>query len=123
MIVLSENKTPLISLTPVYDWFKNKGYRFDKEHILIEGVPVQFIPAYNELVEEAVKNSLEKQFGNSTVKVISPEYLISIMVDTFRQKDKERIIRFREQAEINYKLLNKILLKFDLLDKYKSLLN
>ena len=46
---------PLPSLAPLYAYLKAKGRRPDKEHVLIGGVPVQFLPAYNPLVEEAVK--------------------------------------------------------------------
>ncbi|MDQ3021596.1 MAG: hypothetical protein M3R36_13660 [Bacteroidota bacterium] len=123
MIVLKEESDSLISLSPIYDWFGKKGFKFDKEHIIIEGVPVQFIPVYNELVNEAISNSLEKKFANTLIKVIGPEYLIAIMVQTFRQKDKERIIRFIEESEINNELINEILKKYNLSDKYKSINN
>jgi hypothetical protein len=43
------------------------------------------------------------------------------MLDTFRQKDKERILRFIEEAEINFDKLSEILTRFNLSGKYKSL--
>ena len=79
MIVLKEESDSLISLSTIYDWFRKKGFQFDKEHILIEGIPVQFIPAYSNLVEEALNNSLEKKYENTLIKVINAEYLIAIM--------------------------------------------
>jgi hypothetical protein len=62
MIVLKESDSSLVSLSPIYNWFKEKGYQFEKEHIVIEGVPVQFIPVYNDLVEEALNNSMVKKY-------------------------------------------------------------
>lgn len=121
MILLQEKSDSLISLSPIYDWFSKKGYTFDKEHILIENIPVQFIPAYNDLVEEALKNSITKKFKTENVKVISPEYLIAIMLDTFRHKDKDRILRFMDESEINQKVLNLILKNYNLTEKYLSL--
>src|SRR5436853_441650 len=44
----------LISLSPIYDHLTGQGHSLDREHIIISGIPVQFIPAYNELVVEAV---------------------------------------------------------------------
>lgn len=35
----------LIVLSPIFDYLKSKGYSWKGEHIIIEGVPVQFIPA------------------------------------------------------------------------------
>lgn len=121
LIVVSEDNTSLVSLEPIYDWFRQNGYQFDKEHILIEGIPVQFIPVFTDLVRDALNNSLEKKYADTLIKVVSPEYLIAIMLNTFRQKDRERILRFVEEFDINYEFLNEILKKFDLVDKYKSL--
>jgi uncharacterized protein (UPF0297 family) len=44
-------------LLPIYDYLKKKGYKPFKKHIVIAGIPVQFIPAYNDLVKEAIKNA------------------------------------------------------------------
>ncbi len=112
----------MISFSPIYEWFDSRGYEFDKEHILIEGIPVQFIPAYNELVEDAVNNSLKRKYKNLYTKVISPEYLIAIMVDTFRKKDKERVLRFFEEYDVDLKVLNPILAKYELEVKLKTLI-
>lgn len=121
MVVLEEENNILVSLSPIYEWFKKKGFLFDKEHIVIEDIPVQFIPSYNDLVDEAIINSLDKKFENTNIKVISPEYLIAIMLNTFRQKDKERILRFIEESEFNHEKLNLIMDKYKLTEKYKSL--
>lgn len=123
LILIKKEKKSLISLSPIYEWFNSRGYEFDKEHILIEGIPVQFIPAYNDLVEEAVNNSVERTFKNVKTKVISPEYLIAIMIDTYRSKDKERVLRFFEEFDVNMNVLNPILTKYDLADKFKTLKN
>src|SRR5258708_25778347 len=49
----------LVTLSPIYERLREKGYPEDKEHIIIEGVPVQFIPAYNELITETVAQAQE----------------------------------------------------------------
>ncbi|MCK4765806.1 MAG: hypothetical protein KAW12_26640 [Candidatus Aminicenantes bacterium] len=43
------------------------------------------------------------------------------MLRTFRPKDKERIVKFIEESEIDKKLLDKILLKFRLKEKFEKL--
>ena len=50
----------LITLSPIYEYLQKKGYSVQEEHIVIEGIPVRFIPAYNELVEEAVEKAREE---------------------------------------------------------------
>jgi hypothetical protein len=117
-IILPNQIGTIISLTPLYTWLADRGYRPDKEQVVIEGVPVQFIPAYNELVEDAVRYSSEKKYGEVQTKVLSAEYLMAIMLQTYRPKDKERLIRFMDQATFSEELLESILLKFDLKDIY-----
>ena len=105
-------------LAPIYKYLKEKGYKTKKEHIIIEGVPTQFIPVYNELVREAVQNSTEVKYGRIKTKVLSLEYLIAVMLQTYRAKDRERIIKTFEEAKVNLKFLRKLLKKYNLYGKY-----
>ena len=56
---LPTEREGLITLSPIYEYLGKKGYSVQGEHVAIEGIPVQFIPAYNELVEEAVNKAVE----------------------------------------------------------------
>jgi len=105
-------------LTPIYRYLKERGFRTKGEHVLIEGVPVQFIPVYNDLVKEAVLYSDEVKYGRIKTKVLGLEYLIAVMLQTYRPKDRERLIKVLEEAKIDLKLLKKILKKYRLYDKY-----
>lgn len=105
-------------LSPVYNYMREKGYKFDKEHVIIEGIPVQFLPVYNELVNEAVQESVEAKYGRIKTKVLGLEYLVAIMLQTYRTKDRERLIKIFEEAEVDFRLLRKILKKYNLHDKY-----
>jgi hypothetical protein len=46
------------------------------------------------------------------------EYLIAVMLQTYRPKDRERLVKIFEEAKIDLKILNKILKKYGLYDKY-----
>jgi len=105
-------------LTPIYRYLKEKGFKVKKEHVLIEGVPVQFIPVYNDLVKEAVQYSVEVKYGRIRTRVLGLEYLIAVMLQTYRSKDRERLVKVFEEAKIDSKLLKKILKKYGLYDKY-----
>jgi len=67
--ILPDTGSSLVSLAPIYEWLKAKGYREDKEHIVIEEIPVQFIPAYNPLAQEAVSSAEERTFRGVPVRV------------------------------------------------------
>ncbi len=105
-------------LAPIYDYLKDKGCKTQGEHILIEGVPVQFIPVYNELVKEAVLRTAEVKYGRMKTKVIGLEYLVAIMLQTNRAKDRERLVKIFHEAKVDLQLLKRVLKKFNLLDKY-----
>ena len=105
-------------LTPIYRYLKEKGFKAKKEHVLIEGVPVQFIPVYNDLVKEAVEYSVEAKYGRIQTRVLGLEYLIAVMLQTYRSKDRERLVKVFEETKIDMKLLKKILRKYGLYDKY-----
>lgn len=122
-ILLLEEAGSLVSLTPIYEWLSQRGYNPEKEHILIEGIPVQFIPAYNDLVNDAVNNAVEMLYEDEKTFVIRPEYLIAIMLQTNRPKDRDRLFKIWDQADTDEILLRKILVKHKLLAIYEEFRN
>lgn len=120
-VVPAEENDGLLVLSSLYEYLKKKGYYPDKEHIVIEGIPVQFLPVFNELIEEAVNEAAGKKYKNINTKVIKVEYLIAIMLQTYRPKDKERVLKALSEAEIDRELLAKILEKFNLKKLFDSI--
>jgi hypothetical protein len=106
------------ALSPIYAYLKGKGYKTQEEHIVIEGVPVQFIPVYNELIREAVLETAEVKYGRTKTKVLGLEYLVAIMLQTNRPKDRERLVKIFEEVKVDLRFLKKILKRFNLLDRY-----
>src|SRR5215471_7493310 len=57
-VVLPQPACGLMSLVPIYDALRALGYeQKENECVVIEGIPVQFLPAYNALVEEALDHA------------------------------------------------------------------
>lgn len=119
-IILPEQSGALVSLSPLYAWLKKKGYNPRDEQVIIEGIPVQFIPAYNDLVNDALNNAVERKYNATLTCVLRAEYLIAIMLQTYRTKDKDRLIKFLDESDISMKLLDSILHKYKLKDKFGS---
>jgi hypothetical protein len=107
-------------LSPIYKYLRERGYKPQGEHILVEGVPVQFIPVYNELVRESVQSSVKVNYGRLKTQVIGLEYLVAIMLQVNRAKDRERLIKIFEETDVNLKVLREILNKFNLSDKFDN---
>lgn len=108
----------LILLSDVFDYLKSMGYSWKGGHIIIEGVPVQIIPA-DELEKEAVECARETKYEGVKTKIITPEYLIAILFRAGRKKDIEKIEKLLEQVDIDRAKLEEILDKFGLKEKFK----
>lgn len=122
-VIISEPSGDIVTLSSLYEWLEKRGYKPQNEQIVIEGVPVQFIPVYNDLVKDAVDEAVEHKYANTQTKVLKPEHLIVIMLQTFRPKDKDRLIRFLDESDISGELLDSILMKHglkDTFDKFRS---
>lgn len=113
----------LISLTPIYDILRERGYYPEDECILIEGVPVQFLPAYNDLLIEAMEQVQEFNHQGITARVLKLEHLIAICVQTGRAKDRERVNLFRKDARIDERLLQSILKRHGLEARWQEWTN
>lgn len=112
----------LDELAPIYAFAKERGFGNQAEAILVEGFPVQFIPAYNDLVREAVADAATLKYRGVEAKVVKAEYLAAIALQTGRAKDRERVIRILEEAKIDRAVLDRILEKHGLADKLQKVM-
>lgn len=108
----------VISFLPIYDSLKAKGYnQWTGQWILIEGIPVEFLPAEG-LAKEAVEEAVEVEFEGVRTKVITPEHLIALFVKASREKDKTKIKLLLDQGKIDRKKLGSILMRHGLDEKF-----
>ncbi len=114
-------KGGLDELAPIYDFARKRGYVEEAEAIIIEGFPVQFIPAYNDLVREAVAEAVTVNYRDVEVKLVRAEYLTAIALQTGRAKDRERALRLLESEAVDRDMLTRILKQHGLMDKLSKL--
>jgi hypothetical protein len=114
-------KEGLDELAPIYEFARSRAYTEQAEALLIEGFPVQFIPAYNALVREAVTRATTLKYRATEAKVVKAEYLAAIALQTGRAKDRERVIRLLEEAAIDRAVLDKILKEHGLAEKLRRI--
>ena len=113
-IVLPGTSGDLLTLSPLYEALRARGYREEKECVNIEGVPVQFLPAYNALVEEALAEAREMMYETTPTRVLRAEHLLAIALQTGRAKDRERVRLLREQASLDSDYLATLLARHGL---------
>ena len=108
-------------LSPIYRELKKRGFRTERELVIIEGIPVQFIPVYNELIKEAVEEAVESTYKRVRVRIVRPEYLLAISLQTNRPKDRERALQLLDQGKLDLKLLAGLLKSHGLSERFQKL--
>ena len=114
------SKKEVISFLPMYDYLKGKGYNeWVGQWIIIEGVSVEFLPAEG-LAKESVENAVEVKFEDVKTKVMTPEYLIALLLRAGRDKDIRKIEMLLSQTDIDMNRLMEILTKYNLTEKFEN---
>jgi hypothetical protein len=146
-VLLHPTAGGLISLAPIYHALTRRGYTQDKEHdvqgcrrvdrtggvatqqsdreiasqcVLIEGVPVQFLPAYNSLIEEALAQAREIDYDCVRTRVVRAEHLVAICLQTGRARDRARVALLHKQSDLDRSFLADLLRRYSLEEKWKN---
>ena len=119
-VVLPKTPSGLLTLAPLYEALRSKAYQEEGECVLIEGVPVQFLPAYNSLLEEALREAREMPYQTTSTRVLRVEHLVAICLQTGRAKDRERVRLLQEQALLDREYLAEVLRRHQLEGKWKE---
>ena len=121
---LKEGGNPLMEFQPIFDYLKANSYKMKGEHFYVEGFPVQFLPTGKDLLDEAIDEANEFQLTEEViVRVMTPEHLVAIMLDTGRLKDYLRIGVFLQHEVVNLDELKSILAKHNLTEKWQANIN
>lgn len=120
IVLLPKTPSGLLTLTPLYDVLRARGYTEEGECVVIEGVPVQFLPAYNPLLEEALREAPSLPYQTTSTRVLRVEHLIAICLQTGRAKDRERVRLLREQVTIDRTYLTQLLHRHQLEALWKT---
>ncbi len=112
--------SPLLSLTPIYDYLTSRGYKTENEYLVIEGWPVQFLPPSDALDEEALQQAVETEVEGVRTWVITADHLVAMALKTARAKDFARILQFVEAGVLDADKLDPILKRHGLLEKWEQ---
>lgn len=115
--------TLLLSLSPIYEALKKLGGIVEDEYVRFGEWPVQILPAYKPLVEEAIRNAASVRYGDIPTRIFTPEYLCAIALDTGRLKDYYRVASFIEQQQVDMGKLREMVGQYGLEERTKNVLN
>ena len=116
VFVLMERSGTLVSLGPIYAWAERSSYPTKAEHIIIAGVPVQVIPAHNELAVEAIESATTLDYEEVPVRVIRLEYLIAMYLEPSARSAKrlQRVSALLDENALDRRLLDQLLQRYQL---------
>ena len=121
-----QSQSGLVTLGPIVGYLESKGYsKWEKEGLLIEGWPVQFLPVSDALDEEAIRSAetIEDDFGSSglvSTRVLTAEYIVTTALRTGRSKDYLRINAFLDQSVVDLNALKIVLERHNLMDEWET---
>ena len=116
LVFLPGDEAMIVSLAPLYDWAAGRGYTTQAEHVMIEGVPVQFLPAHSSLAEKAIDRAVSLEYEGVPVRVVKPEYLVALYVERGARtlKRRERAAALMESSALDRAALDDLLKRFGL---------
>jgi hypothetical protein len=119
---MSAQPNGLVTLTPLYDALKKMGGTVQNEHVVLFGWPLQILPAYTPLVEEAISTADLQPFEGLSVPVVGAAYLCAIGLQTGRPKDYQRVMSLIESGAVDAQLLADLVIRFALQERWQTYL-
>jgi hypothetical protein len=100
----------LVTMEPIFAELARCGFReFEKECLLIYGLPVQFLAASSPLESEAVNEARQVEWDGKRLRVMGPEYLAAMALQTGRPKDRARLVYLLDLPDFDRGLFDEII--------------
>lgn len=116
--VPSPNRMDILS--PIYKFCSELGYPAEGEAIQVGAWPVQFIPVFSPLTQEAVEQADTADFEGVSFRVVRAAHLAVIALSVGRAKDFTRILALLESASVNREEIALLAGKHHLLEAWKK---
>ncbi|MDT8391585.1 MAG: hypothetical protein RRC34_13870 [Lentisphaeria bacterium] len=90
------------------------------EAIRVGDWPVQFIPSFNPLTEEAMENAETGELDGMPIRVVTPAYLAVMALEVGRAKDLARVLALIEQDAVTKEDIRNLAEKHGLLPAWED---
>jgi len=105
-------------LSPIYDFCRERGYFPEGEAVRVGDWPVQFIPAFNKLTREAIRDAEIGDLDGIPLRVIRADYLAVIALSVGRAKDFARVLALREAGAVTDKEISDLAIRHNLTSEW-----
>jgi hypothetical protein len=107
-------------LKPIYDYLLARGGVADGAHIVVGGWPVQFLPAEEPLLSEALAQARNEDVDGIATRVFTAEHLAAIALQLGRAKDKLRVEQMARERVLDMTVFNEVLRRHGLVAKWED---
>ena len=119
ILVVTEHQDSLDVLKPIYAFCSARGYNPDRETIRVGEWPVQFIPVFNSLTEDAVNEAETGEIEGVAFRVVRADFLAAIALSTGRPRDFARILALLESGAVNYEDIAELTRRYQLQNEWR----
>ena len=95
-------------LRPIYEYCTSRGFPVEGESIRVGAWPVQFIPAFSPLTEEAMHEAAVSEIEGEKIRVVRADHLAVIALSVGRPKDHVRILSLLEAGSVDAEEVGKL---------------
>jgi hypothetical protein len=107
-------------LDPICHFCRSRGYNPEGEAILVGDWPVQFIPAFSRLTEEAIDRAETGEIGGLPLRVVRADYLAAIALSVGRAEDFARVLSLLEADAVSSNDIERLCARHDLISQWQQ---
>ena len=119
LLIAIPSQKGLDILKGVYEFCSKKGFQPEGEAIKVGAWPVQFIPVFSPLTQEAMEQAETADFEGVPLRVVRADYLAVIALSVGRPKDLTRILALLESSSVKQGDIKSLAGRFDLSEAWQ----
>jgi hypothetical protein len=118
VLVSMPSSAGLDILRPIYEFCMGRGYQPEGEGIRVGAWPVQFIPVFSPLTQEAMDQAETVDFEGASFRVVRADHLALIALSVGRAKDNARILGLLESGSVDRDQLARLAARHGMLEAW-----
>jgi hypothetical protein len=119
ILVSLPDPNQLDALKPIYGFCAQKGYFPEGEAIRVGAWPVQFVPVFSSLTQEALEQAETADFEGVPFRVVKAIHLAAIALSVGRPKDLTRILALLDSGSVDREDLDQVAKRHSLKDQWE----
>lgn len=120
ILVMPIQESGLEALSPIYRYCEARGYLPQGEALRVGDWPVQFIPVFSPLTEEAVRQAETGEIEGVPLRVVSAVHLAAIALSVGRPKDHLRILSMLDAGSVRAERIDALAARHGLSDRWSG---